>query len=190
MDSAGNWSLPTQKVIGGRLYHLNTDYRDVLVIIRYLQEEPDEQLAAQIALALFYEEYDELPPEDMQAAVDYLFAFIGCFESAPPQPRPKQIDWEQDYNMIAADVNKVAGCEVRSLEYLHWFTFIGFFTSVGDGQLATVVSIRHKVRKHEKLAKWEQEFYQDNRAKIDFKQHYSPEEQAEIDRLNKLIGSR
>ena len=46
--------------------------------------------------------------------------------------RRKLIDWEQDYPMIIAEVNKVAGCEVRS-PYLHWFTFIGYFNAIETG---------------------------------------------------------
>jgi hypothetical protein len=183
-----DWRLPAIAEIGGRAYTLNTDYRDVLEIISWLECEPDKRAATHIALALFFEEYGDMPPEHMPEAVRYLESFLGCFEADDAKPGPKSIDWEQDYNMIAAEINKVAGAEVRTLPHLHWFTFVGYFCSIGDGQLATVVSIRHKLRKGKKLEKWEQEFYREHKPKIDFRVKHTPEEQAEIDRINALLG--
>ena len=48
--------------------------------------------------------------------------------------------------MIIADINKVAGTEVRSLSFLHWWTFLSFFHAIGEGQLSTLISIREKLR--------------------------------------------
>ncbi|MDL2294837.1 bacteriophage Gp15 family protein [Ruminococcaceae bacterium OttesenSCG-928-D13] len=186
--ASADWCLPASTEIGGREYRLNTDFRDILEIISYLENERDKQAATLIALALFYEEFEEMPPDDWTEAAQYLEGFIGCFEPEDGRPAPRSIDWEQDYNMISADVNKVAGCEVRMLEYLHWFTFIGYFMSIGEGQLSTVVSIRHKLNQHKQLEKWELDFYRRNKKKVDIKKRYTPEEQAEIDRLNKRLG--
>ena len=186
--AGANWSLPTKAEIGGRVYRLNTDYRDVLEIIGYLQEEKSPQAAVHIALALFYEEYDDLPPRHWREALDYLTSFLACFEQDDGKPHPKLIDWEQDYTVIVADINKVAGTEVRALEYMHWFTFIAFFNSIGEGQLSTLVSIRQKVQKRKKLEKWEQEFYRQNRHKVDFRTKYTPEELAEQARWKERLG--
>ena len=78
--------------------------------------------------------------------------------------------------MIVSDVNRVAGCEIRALSFCHWWTFISWFNAIGDGQLATVVYVREKLRKGKKLEKWEQEFYKENRAKIEFKVKYTAAE--------------
>ena len=105
-----------------------------------------------------------------------MYDFIRCGEPESRVRPPKVIDWEQDANLIIADVNKVAGCEVRSLPFCHWWTFIAWFNAIGDGQLATVVSIREKRRKGKKLTDWERDFYHSNRDKVDFKTKYTPEE--------------
>ena len=51
-----------------------------------------------------------------------------------------------------------SGREVRELEYLHWWTFLGYFRSIGEGPFATVVAIRDKRRRGAKLLPHEQEF--------------------------------
>lgn len=187
MDSV-SWSLPVTAEIGGGGYRLNTDYRDVLEIIGYLEHEPDKQAAAHIALALFFVDYDDMPPEHWAQAAQYLEGFLGCFEAETGRPQPKQFDWEQDYAMIVSGVNKVAHAEVRAMPYLHWFTFVSFFMEVGEGQFSTLVSVRQKLAKHKKLEKWEQEFYRNNKDRVKLKPKYTPEEQAEKDRWNMRLG--
>lgn len=98
------------------------------------------------------------------------------------------MDWEQDAQVIVADVNKVAGIEIRALPFLHWWTLVSYFNAIGEGQLSTLVSIQEKLRKGKKLEKWEQEFYRKNKDKVDLKKRYSAEEIAEQERLKKLLG--
>ncbi len=180
------WELPETAEIGGTVYELNTDYRDILEIIGYLND-PDrpEYLRWQIAVALFYE--GEIPHEHQRAAMEYLASFISCGE-ADTKPGPQLMDWEQDAKAIIADVNKVAGREIRALPYLHWWTFLSYFQAVGEGQLSTIVSIRDKLRRGKKLEQWEKEYYRENKARVDLKKKYSAEELAEQERLKKLLG--
>ncbi|MBE6943797.1 MAG: hypothetical protein E7453_06000 [Ruminococcaceae bacterium] len=180
------WALPETATIGGTEYELHTDYRDILEIMGYL-DDPDtpEYLRWRIAVALFFE--GEMPAKDMQESMEYLAAFISCGEK-DSKPGPKLLDWEQDAKAIIADVNKVAGREIRSLPYLHWWTFLAYFQAIGEGQLSTIVSIRDKLRRGKKLEKWEQDYYRENKSRIDFKKKYSAEDLAEQERLKKLLG--
>lgn len=180
------WGLPQTAVIGGVEYHLNTDFRDVLEIFSYLND-PDqpEWVRWQIAVGLFYEE--EIPDEYQSEAMEYLASFIACGEE-DSKPGPRLLDWEQDAQIIAADINKVAGTEVRALPHLHWWTFLSYFRGIGEGQLSTIVSIREKLRTGKKLEKWEKEYYAKNKDRVDLKQRYSTEELEEQERLKKLLG--
>lgn len=184
------WTLPESAWIGGRRYPIHADYRDILDIMERLNDrELDEQTRAYVALALFYEEFETMPREDYREAVRWLFRFINGGEEEPEAgPRPKTIDWEQDRNMIVSDINRVAGCEVRSLPFCHWWTFLSWFNAIGEGQLSTVVSIREKRRRGKKLSEWEKEFYQEHRDRVDFRKKYSKEELEEQERLKKLLG--
>lgn len=180
------WILPETAEIGGMVYELHTDFRDVMEILGYLND-PDrpEYLRWRIAIALFYE--GDIPQENQYEAMQYLSAFISCGE-IDTKPGPKLLDWEQDAQAIVADVNKVAGQEVRALPFLHWWTFLSYFQAIGEGQLSTIVSLRNKLRKGKKLEAWEQEFYRENKTRVDFKKKYSAEDIAEQERLKKLLG--
>ena len=134
------WSLPTSATIGGVVYQIHADFRDILNIFRYL-DDPDrpEYIRWRIAIALFYEV--EIPQEYFQESMEYLADFIAC-GNRDSKPGPKLLDWEQDAQVIVADVNKVAGSEIRSVPFLHWWTFVSYFNAIGEGQLSTLVSIR------------------------------------------------
>lgn len=180
------WDLPEVATIGEKNYKLNTDFRDILGIIKYLND-PDtpEFLRWRIALALFYE--GDIPYEDQQEAMEFLVSFISCGET-DTKPGPKLLDWEQDALAIVADVNKVAGTEIRALQHLHWWTFMSYFQAIGEGQLSAVVSIRSKLAKGKKLEDWEKDFYRENKHRVDLKKKYSAEEIAEQEQLKRLLG--
>ena len=179
------YTLPREAVIGGKTYPLHCDFRDILEIISYF-EDPDlpDFLKWEIALALFYE--GEIPPGDCREAMEYLQNFLAYGEPAPPGP--KLLDWQADAQAILADVNRVAGKEVRGEPFVHWWTFLSWFHAIGEGQLSSRVAIRQKLQKGEKLEPWEREYYRENKALIDLKPRYSREELAEKARLEKLLG--
>lgn len=178
------WQLPVTARIGEKEYTLHTDYRDILEIFSYLDnEELPEPVRWQIALGLFFEE--EIPEEDLLAAAEYFSWFVSCGETQ--QTGEKLLCWQQDAPMIVAEVNRVAGQEIRALPHLHWWTFLGWFHTVGEGRLSTVVSLRQKLRRGQALEPWEKTFYRENRATVDLKRRYSPQEQQERQRLQQLL---
>lgn len=184
------WVLPRSAVIGGADYEINADFRDILDIIAAIQDEQEpERTRTVMALALFYEGFDRMPRGDYPEAIGFLMRFIsGGEDEDEAAPRAKTFDWEQDRGLIVADINKVAGCEVRALEFCHWWTFLSWFNAIGEGQLSAVVSIREKRRKGKKLEQWEREFYQENKARVDFKKKYTDEELREQARIKGLLG--
>lgn len=181
------WDLPAEACIGGKSYVIHADYRDILEIFSYF-EDPDlpEYLRWQIALALFYE--GEIPPQHQQEAMEYLASFINCGKVETARPGPKLLDWQQDALTIVADVNKVAGTEVRAIPFLHWWTFMAWFHAIGEGQLSALISIRDKLARGKKLEAWEQEYYRKNKNRVDLKRRYSAQELQEQERLKNLLG--
>lgn len=169
------WSLPTSAVIGGKTYSINADFRDILDIFRYMSDmEQPEHIRWRIVLALFYE--GDIPRDHQEEAMEYLVNFISCGEP-DGKPAPKLLDWEQDAQIIVADVNKVAGMEIRRLPFLHWWTFMAYFNAIGEGQLSTLVSLRDKLARGKKLEKWEQEYYRKNISKVRLKTKYTSAEE-------------
>lgn len=181
------WQLPRAVTLGEESVPIHADYRDILEIMGYLDDPAlPEFLRWDIALALFYE--GDVPPAHRQQAMEALSDFIRC--GAPDTPGPRLLDWQQDAAMIISDVNKTAGQELRSLPFLHWWTFLGWFHAIGQGQLSTVVGIRDKLRRGQKLEGWERDFYRQNKALVELKKQLTDAEQAEKDRLNRLLDGK
>jgi len=72
----------------------------------------------------------------------------------------------------------VAGCEVRALPYLHWWTFLGYFNEMGECLFSQIVSIRKKLKSGKKLDKQDREWYRKNRDLVDFKRIYTDSDEA------------
>lgn len=180
------WKLPDSVNIGGKRYGIHWDFRDILEIFTYFQD-PDlpDYLKWQIALALFYAE--PVPEGMQQDAMEALAEFINGGGQETGAERKPLLDWQQDAALIVADVNKVAGLEIRSLPFLHWWTFLGYFHAIGEGQLSAVVAIRAKLQKGKKLEDWEKSYYRENRQLIEMKKRYSREELQEQARLQALL---
>lgn len=180
------WQLPTKAVIGGTEYDLHGDFRDILEIFSYLNDESlPEPFRWQIALGLFYEQPIEWLHQ--QEAMEYLCGFIAGGNEQQGKTGPKLIDWQLDGELIVADVNKAAGQEIRLLPFVHWWTFLSWFHAIGEGQLSTVVSIRDKLRRGKKLEKWEKDFYRENKSRVDMKRPLSQQEQQEKQKLEELL---
>ena len=166
------YNLPTTVKVKDREFHIRDsgDFRMVLDCFSALQDENlSEDYRVLASLIIFYNEFES--EADVLNAKDYaedlvkeMFRFINAGQSQSPgaDAGTQVIDWEGDAQIICAAVNNVAKTEVRTLQYLHWWTFLGYYMSVGESVLSTVVSIRHKLCKHKKLEKWEQDFKKDN----------------------------
>lgn len=186
------WELPTAVELGGTAYPIAADYRDILEIIDELQYGDDPAPVRQyVALSLFYDDFDAIPVEHREDAVTAMLWFIACGEEdnggRPGPPPVKQIDWQQDRLAIVADVNKVAGCEVRALPFLHWWTFIAYFNAIGEGQLSTLVSLREKLRRGKKLEEWERDYLARNRQRVVLQPRYTAEEKADREAAERLL---
>ncbi len=183
------WQLPMEAVFDGKSYGLHTDFRDILEIFSYF-EDPDlpEELKWRIALGLFYKE--EIPKAHWQEAMVFLADFLCGGNRETEKPAPKLLDWEQDGGVIVSEVNKVAGQEIRAMPFVHWWTFLSWFHSIGEGQLSTLVGIRQKLKKGKKLDPHEAEYYRANKSMVDLKTRYSRQEQEQQRKLRQLLGEQ
>lgn len=180
--------LPTTIIIDEKDYKIRTDYRIVLTIFEAFNDvELTDKDKMRVMLELLYE---EMPSNIEEALKEATWFLDGGKQYEEFNKTKKVMDWEQDESIIFSAINKVAGCETREKEYIHWWTFLGYFSEIGEGLFSTVINIRQKKNKGKKLEKYEQEFYRNNKQLIDLKEKYTAEEQAEIDRLNELLNGR
>ena len=181
------YELPTSLNINGVAYTIRTDFRAIIdILIAMNDPELDKQAKAVVMLQILFEDWQSIPPECLEKASEFIDC--GQLDDDPNKPKPRLMDWEQDGDMIVPAVNKVTGKEIRSVPYMHWWTFFGYFMESGECLFNTVVGIRSKKAKGEKLDKWEKKFYQENKNIIDIKTRLSEEEQAYKDALNEMLN--
>lgn len=177
------YELPTYADIDGVRYFVRSDFRATLDIIEILNDADltDDQRTL-IALEIMFEHFDEMPQSAYQEAVSFLEWFIAGGDDEPSGKKPKLVDWGHDFKRIVQPVNRILGYEVRSCDYMHWWTFLGAFFEIGDCHFAHVVDIRNKRAKGRKLDKTDRQFYRENRSAVDFPApRLSKDEQAALD---------
>lgn len=175
--------LPTRLEVCGVEYEIRSDYRAVLDIFAALSDpELNDQERQFAALDILYPGFDEMPTDHYQDAIRQCFWFINGGDDPPAENPVKLIDWEQDFKLIVAPVNRVMGQEVRAVDYLHWWTFLAAYCEIGDCLFAQVVRIREKQARGKSLDKSEQEFYRKNRDLVDLKNKYTPADDALLKR--------
>lgn len=165
------YEVPTTIKIGEQQFAIRNkgDYRMVLDCFSALGDaELNKQERLFSSLIIFYDSLEG--PEDIgslgniETAVKEMYNFFNCGqpESMGSKTNHKLIDWDQDSQLISSAVNKVAGTEIRSIEYLHWWTFMGYYTAIGESPISNIIHIRDKIVKGEKLEKWERKFRTNN----------------------------
>ena len=165
------YDLPTSIRIGFKDYKIRKqgDYRVILDCFSHFKNpELEGRYRAYAALIAFYDGYkfenvstffgDDV--ENYQTALDNMINFMNCYQPQNPIIKDYVLyDWVKDEQLIMGAINDIAKYEVRIPDkYCHWFTFMGYFSQIGDCAFSTVVSIRKKIVEHKKLEKWEQEF--------------------------------
>lgn len=182
------YDLPKALTLGGREWAINTDYRDVLNILEAFEDPnlTDEEKVF-VCLYCLYVDFERIPKDTVQAAYEAAIEFID-HGNGNEHAGSRSMDWTQDAPLIFPAVNHVAGFEVRSVEYMHWWTFVGLFMEIRDSVFSTVLSLRQKKNRGKKLEKHEQEFWKDNKGICELKTRYTDEEIAEKEALEKLLG--
>ena len=177
--------LPKSLEIGETEYKIRSDFRVALLIFEAFNDsELNDMEKIQVCIECLYE---TIPSDTENAYKKSIWFLDGGDIPKSRQNHKKVFDWKQDESIIFSAINKSAGFETRSAEYIHWWTFLGYFSEIGEGLFSQIVNIRTKKAKGKKLEKWEREFYNEHRELIDIKQHYNSEEQAEIDRLKAIL---
>ena len=184
------WDLPITVRIDGKDYAIRNgfDYRIALDTIAALTDDSMTAGArAFCALTIFYE---DLGDADKEQAMRELLKLLNLGEDQQQgdEAKPKLMDWQHDFLLIAPAVSRVLGYDVRDQHRTtHWFTFIGAYMEIGECAFATVVRIREKTRKGEKLEKWEHEFLRENQKLVKLPTKLTAEEE---DLLRQLVGDK
>lgn len=189
-------ALPEALTVGGEDYPIRTDYRNVLQVFEAFQDsELTQEEKWIVAIYLLFEGFscddDVLEAAqdgfDLGESMEQISWFISAGQPEKQVLEQPTYNWTQDEQIIFSAVNKVAGRETREMEYLHWWTFLGYFNEVGEGTFSFIVGIRHKLNKGKKLEKNEKEFLSHNKELVLMKKPLTKEEQEQEDAYKSLL---
>lgn len=175
------WDLPIEVEINGEKHPIRNkcDYRVVLDAICALNDNDlTNEEKVKCALYIFYQDISKI--EDFDTAVNEMFRIIngGEQEEQTQDNKPQLMDWEHDFPQLAPPINRVLGYDVRTPEkYTHWMSFLGGYQEIGECTFSTIVSIRSKRAKGQKLDKWELDYLREHRKMVELPQKLTAEEQ-------------
>ena len=180
------YTLPTSVEIDGTECKFDSDFRNILEIFKILNE-PNllEGERITIALDLFYT--DENYKINVVEAIKMMFEFISqeTEENSKSSYNKPLYDWEQDFNIIISPINRTLGYDVRSKDYVHWWTFLSAFMEIGECTFSTYVAIRDKLNHGKKLEKYEERLLKENGDKIRLKKKVDDTTQ---ELMNEIMG--
>lgn len=184
--------LPESVVINGKELDIEPDFRIILTILSCFEDEDlTSEDRAEIMLELFYSNPEELEDEDFEECLKKAVWFIDGGDTAEEEFKPVSkkpvMNWTKDEKLIFSAVNNSAGFEVRAVDYLHWWTFLSFFSAAGESLFTTIVSIREKINEKglSGLQKHELEFYNKHKNLIKIE---SKSAIAEKENIKKKLG--
>ena len=191
------YELPTSIQLGKQSFAIRDrgDYKMVIDCFRALNDnELTDEWKIYTALIIFYGDLEGIEDlnklGDIEEAVNQMYIFFNCgnadLDNVPKSP--KLIDWEQDEQLISSAINKVAGQEIRSIPYIHWWTFMAWYLAIGDSPLSYIVGIRHKLATNQKLEKYEKKFQHENPQY--FRMDFMREEDKEYEEFLKSVWNK
>lgn len=182
--------LPTTLTVAEKEYPISTDFRQMLTVLEAM-EDPDleDKEKAYLLLLAVYKDLENIPQEHLQEAYEQASFFLdgGTIPKSQEISPRKTVDWTQDESLIFPAINRIAGFETRLADYVHWWTFLGYFKEINDGVYAQVLQLRAKKARGKKLEKHEEEWWRSNRNICEIKKRYSQEEINEQEILKKMF---
>lgn len=175
-------ALPTSVTVGGREMEIRSDYRVMLDICTALNDaELKEEERGAAVLVMFYPEWESIRQEHYQEAIQKCFWFLnGGQTETSRRAGPKLVDWAKDFPFIVAPINRVVGKEVRSVQYMHWWSFLSAYYEIGDCTFAQIVRIRSLRAQGKKMDAGDREWYRKNRELVDIQTQYTREENEQV----------
>ena len=181
------YSLPTYVMFGDNICEIDADYRNILKMIEILHDL-DLLDSEKVMLCLEYFYKDNTYEQDIEFAIKEMFDFISCGENSNKNSSNGDLDkplydWEKDFSIIIAPINRVVGYDVRGVAFMHWWTFMSAFMEIGECTFSTYVHIRKKLQKNIKLEKYEEKLYKEHRDDILLPKKYDKTTQELMDMI-------
>lgn len=184
--------FPTKALIDGKVYELNTDFRNCLKII--LAFEDDELLDFEKAEIMLRNLYGENIPKNTDEAIRKAIYFLDCGEEDEEKKvgtsnSTRLYSFTKDAKYIYSAIKQTHGIDLESIEYLHWWKFVYLFLDLNpECFFCKIIDLRNKKKKG-KLSKEEKRLYIQlyDILELNNKPKFTEEEQKEIDEFMELL---
>lgn len=184
--------FPTKALIDGKVYELNTDFRNCLKII--LAFEDDELLDFEKAEIMLRNLYGENIPKNTDEAIRKAIYFLDCGEEDEEKKvgtsnSTRLYSFTKDAKYIYSAIKQTHGIDLESIEYLHWWKFVYLFLDLNpECFFCKIIDLRNKKKKG-KLSKEEKRLYIQlyDILELNDKPKFTEEEQKEIDEFMELL---
>ena len=184
--------FPTKALIDGKVYELNTDFRNCLKII--LAFEDDELLDFEKAEIMLKNLYGENIPKNTDEAIRKAIYFLDCGEEDEEKKvgtsnSTRLYSFTKDAKYIYSAIKQTHGIDLESIEYLHWWKFVYLFLDLNpECFFCKIIDLRNKKKKG-KLSKEERRLYIQlyDILELNDKPKFTEEEQKEIDEFMELL---
>jgi hypothetical protein len=159
------FGLPDHLGVGCVQYQINADWRNIYKVCAAFQDsELNEQEKVYVCLKLIYKkDLDQI--SNIEEALNQSCIFLNGSNDSFNGSASKNLNlvfWDSDFPLIIAPINRLAGTDIRSLKFLHWWTFLSYFQEIGECTFSTIINLRRKLRLNKKLEKYEKEFIKEN----------------------------
>lgn len=164
------YELPTSIELSTGTFNIRNkgDFRVILDCFSALNDiELTKQERLIATLIIFFEDIEDVQDINklgsLEEASKQMELFFNCGqEKIGIDTNYKLLDWEKDSNLISSAINNVSNIEIRSVPYLHWWTFMGYYMAIGECPLSNIIHIRYKIVTGQKLEKYENKFRAEN----------------------------
>lgn len=164
------YELPTSIELSTGTFNIRNkgDFRVILDCFNAINDiELTEYERLLASLIIFFEDMNEINDlnklGDLQEASKKVELFYNCGqEKIGAHAKYKLLDWEKDSSLISSAINNVAKIEIRNVDYMHWWTFMGYYLAIGECPLSHIIGIRRKLAEGKKLEKYESKFRMEN----------------------------
>ena len=178
--------LPSSINVAGKEYKIRCGFKDCLnIMAAFEDEELSNEEKLYVMLDVLYIEPD-FNDSNIEEAVDKAILFLLAGRQPQKSDEKPLSRLEKDEQLIFSAVNEVAHTDIRMDPNIHYWTYLSYVQAISSKSLfSSVVHIRDKLNRGEKLDKEEKKFYKDNKEMIDLREP-TEEDKAFVDFINSI----
>lgn len=178
--------LPNSINVAGKDYKIRCGFKDCLNIMAAFEDEElsnEEKLFVMLDVLYIESDFDD---SNIEEAVDKAIIFLLAGRQPQKKDEKPLSRLEKDEQLIFSAVNEVAHTDIRMDPNIHYWTYLSYVQAISSKSLfSSVVHIRDKLNRGEKLDKEEKKFYKDNKEMIDLREP-TEDDKAFVDFINSI----